>query len=150
MTIHFICRGNVFRSRMAEAYLNSLRVPSLQAISSGALAEKYAQVNIVIEKDTIDFLKHRGLGKFSKPRWEQLTQEHLRAGNVTVCMSRLVYKESRGIAELPANTIVWDVKDVGEVEPVPMNKLALARSYENTFHEIKKQVDSLVKLYHLA
>lgn len=39
-TIHFVCRGNNFRSRLAEAYLNSKKLPGIKVISSGIEAEK--------------------------------------------------------------------------------------------------------------
>ncbi len=38
MIIHFICRGNSFRSIIAEAYVNSLKFKNLKATSSGTTA----------------------------------------------------------------------------------------------------------------
>ena len=38
MIVHFICRGNAFRSIIAEAYLNSLKFENLKATSSGTAA----------------------------------------------------------------------------------------------------------------
>ena len=38
MIIHFICRGNSFRSIIAEAYLKSRRLDGLKVISSGTNA----------------------------------------------------------------------------------------------------------------
>jgi predicted protein tyrosine phosphatase len=35
MNIHFICRGNVLRSLIAETYLRSLELPNITVISSG-------------------------------------------------------------------------------------------------------------------
>ena len=35
MTIHFICTGNIYRSRLAEAYCASKRVAGLCVLSSG-------------------------------------------------------------------------------------------------------------------
>jgi len=36
--IHFICRGNSFRSIIAEAYLNSLEIKDSRVLSNGTTA----------------------------------------------------------------------------------------------------------------
>jgi protein-tyrosine-phosphatase len=42
MRVHFVCTGNLYRSRMAEAYLRSKAIPGLEVTSSGVLAEMQA------------------------------------------------------------------------------------------------------------
>jgi hypothetical protein len=60
MLIHFICRGNSFRSIIAEAYLNSLRIKGLRILSSGTAAASdkaknlayYAGIHLDCDGDT--------------------------------------------------------------------------------------------------
>ena len=145
MIIHFICRGNVFRSRMAEAYLNSLKITDIQAISSGALARQYAGENTIIEQDTISFLTKHGLEVFSKSHWNQLTQERVARADLTICMTPLVKEECQGVAELPGNTTTWNITDVGDEGATPQNKAELDDAYEQTFQKVTTKVDELIK-----
>ena len=39
--VHFVCNGNIFRSRLAEAYAKSLGLGQLEISSSGVVAANY-------------------------------------------------------------------------------------------------------------
>jgi protein-tyrosine-phosphatase len=46
INIHFVCRGNIYRSRLAEAYLKSFQNAAWGVSSSGIGATKHAKVHI--------------------------------------------------------------------------------------------------------
>ena len=66
MTIHFICTGNIYRSRLAEAYCASKGVPGLSVSSSG-IGTKLNR-GIPIASYAARVLSERGLEHFAARR----------------------------------------------------------------------------------
>lgn len=66
MIIHFICRGNAFRSVIAEAYLNSLELKCLSVLSSGTAATLYRARNLADHRITLELLEEHGIRDFAK------------------------------------------------------------------------------------
>jgi protein-tyrosine-phosphatase len=62
MRVHFICRGNVYRSRIAEAYLKSLELEGLEVLSSGTIARERSEFTKPIAESTLKFLCQNTLG----------------------------------------------------------------------------------------
>ena len=144
MTIHFICRGNSFRSFIAETYLRSLNLPNVKVISSGTVAAQYKELNKEPHEIVLQVLNHHGLSKFAKPNYaDQLTDELLAAGDVTICMNDLVLSEASKF-NLPADTIVWDISDIGEKERKPSATKTRTQLKEEAYQEITQKVDELV------
>src|SRR5689334_20458243 len=93
MTVHFICVGNNYRSRLADTYLKSLRLPDINVISSGIEAEKN-------EVGTVSWYAQRimqksGLVQFEKPLWQQTTKNLLKSGDLTIFFTQDVYDYCR-------------------------------------------------------
>jgi protein-tyrosine-phosphatase len=87
MIIHFICRGNVFRSIIAEAYANSLGVTGWSVLSSGTAGALDKAQNLVYHGTTLELLRRHGIGEFAKADYgDQLTQARLAGADITVCM----------------------------------------------------------------
>ena len=61
MIIHFMCRGNSFRSIIAEAYLNSFEIEDLSVLSSGATAASDKAGNLVYHRITLELLEKHGI-----------------------------------------------------------------------------------------
>ena len=59
MIIHFICRGNSFRSIIAEAYLNSLEIKDSRVLSSGTAAAPDKARNLAYYRMTLDLLENQ-------------------------------------------------------------------------------------------
>ena len=70
--IHFICRGNSFRSIIAEAYLNSLEVKGWSVLSSGTTAALDKARNLVYFGKTLALLEKHGIWEFAKPSLRDL------------------------------------------------------------------------------
>ena len=71
MTIHFIYTGNIYRSRLAEAYCASKSVPGLCVLSSGVGTKLNRGIHIAPYAARV--LSQRGLERFAAPSWQQTT-----------------------------------------------------------------------------
>jgi protein-tyrosine-phosphatase len=143
--IHFICRGNVYRSRMAEAYLKSLELPNIEVISSGTVAEREGQQNIQNQKDTLNILKRHGLDKHAKKHWAQLTQSLVKPDDITICMNQRVYDEASTFIKFPRVPIIWGINDLGEDGKLYETREEIDLFSEKKFQDIKVKVDELVR-----
>lgn len=142
--IHFICRGNSFRSIIAEAYLNSLGVAGLSVLSSGTTASNKAE-NLVYYLKTLEILGQHGIRDFAKADYgDQLTQARLAAADITVCMNQRVYDEGLHIAIFPGGTRIWSVADIGETGRIARTESEQLRYREEAYQEIVKNVDQLI------
>jgi protein-tyrosine-phosphatase len=66
MIIHFICRGNAFRSIIVEAYLNSLEIEDWNVLSSGTAAAPEKARNLTSYGKTLELLEEHGIREFAK------------------------------------------------------------------------------------
>ena len=86
--IHFICIGNVFRSRLAEAYLNSLNIKGVEVSSSGVRANHAFDGDISIF--VLPLLKREGLEPFISKKWIQTTLDIVQDKDLVVFMNEEV------------------------------------------------------------
>ncbi|MGH7241702.1 MAG: hypothetical protein ACREGB_05390 [Candidatus Saccharimonadales bacterium] len=152
MTIHFICRGNIFRSLIAETYLKSLQIPGITTLSSGTIADETRESNHTLgyTANTRELLARHKLTVHAKPSAEQLTQERLADNQLVICANQIAYDEAVAIARLPKSTIIWDVTDIGEGSRIA-NSASQRKLYEEeVFSEITGLVDELVRTHHLS
>jgi protein-tyrosine-phosphatase len=148
MIVHFICEGNTYRSRLAEAYLNSKQIPSIKSMSSGIKASRnllgpitwYAQR--IIEKEK--------LIPFQSINWQQTTKELLEQTDFTVFMQKEHYdycREKLGFAT--KNYEIWNIKDLNKFltfslgEPTA-TKIEKIKASDETYKIIKRKVDDLI------
>lgn len=140
MKIHFVCTGNTYRSRMAEAYLNSKQLPAIIVSSSGTHASE--NLNGPISWVAAWVLKKNSLTGFMSSHWTQTTVEILNkadkaifinADNYEFCKNELNYK---GV-----NYEIWNVLDI----PVGLNgDIKIMEKASETFKQIQEKVDELV------
>ena len=145
MIVHFICRGNAFRSIIAEAYLNSLKFKNLRAISSGTAAAADRARNLAAYTETLELLAKNDIREFAKTGYgDQLTPSRLAGAGVVICMNQRVYDECQRLVGLPAGTRVWSVADIGEVGRVPHTEDGKTRYREVAYLEIVVGISQLI------
>src|SRR5215469_4363395 len=145
MVIHFICRGNAFRSIIAEAYLNSLRINNLNVLSSGTAAASDRTRNLAYYENTLVLLGKHGIREYAKTDYgDQLTQSRLEAADIAVCMNQRVYAESLQWVIFSSRPRVWRVADIGEPGRISNVESVKELYREEAYQEIVENVDRLI------
>ena len=138
MKIHFVCTGNTFRSRLAEAYLKSKLTPNLEVTSSGVEADK--NLNGTICELTIKILIENNIESFASNYWTLTSASILEKQDLIVFMKQNHFDFC--INKLKAEIkkyIIWDINDIDtKKEDESLESFA-----QNTFSKIKEGVDEL-------
>ena len=144
MNVHFICRGNVLRSLIAETYLQSLHLKDIRVISSGTNVHWEDPKEQEYFANTLGVLDAHGIKAFAKPQPDQLTQERIDTNqDIVVLMNQRVVDEAKRIVTLPDTVYNWGIVDIGEGHRIDDSN---RESYEEEiYQEITEQVDSLVR-----
>jgi protein-tyrosine-phosphatase len=149
VVIHYVCLGNAFRSFIAETYTRSLAIEDVTAISSGVYASITKEQNAIYHKYVQQEIYKRGISQFAKDHYaDDLNNELLSAGDVTVCMNERVYNEASKRFELPADTLIWDVTNVNEKERIISTEADVPRYIAMAYDEIVRDVDALIATLH--
>jgi protein-tyrosine-phosphatase len=147
MNIHFICRGNILRSLVAETYLKSLNLKNLHVTSSGTNVNWEDETERKYFSNTLRLLNNHGIEAHVKDLPEQLTQSRIDNNDVTVCMNQRVVDEAGAIVKLPKDVINWNIVDIGEGHRIVEADKELY--LEEIYKEITDKVDKLVKAINL-
>jgi len=147
MLVHFVCTGNAYRSRLAEAYFNARATPGWRATSSGILAHR--NLNGPITWYAARIIQREGLVPFMSHTWQQTDTDVLRAADHVVFMTeehRAYCHEHYELGEKGAG--VWSVQDVDDVVmPEGANRsereAIIMRETERTYEKIVELVDQL-------
>jgi protein-tyrosine-phosphatase len=139
MRIHFICTGNIYRSRLAEAYCTFRCTAGTHVSSSGIGAGKNGDAPI--SPYAADVLNRFDLGSFASARWQRTTEDLVRASDVLVFMESEHLRFCENWIESDRQRVeVWEVEDVG---PIPESEIA--EKVERTFGVIRQRTDTLLE-----
>ncbi len=145
MVIQFICRGNAFRSIIAEAYMNSLKLPNVTVLSGGTCASLHRESNAENFSKTLALLQKHNINHYAKDHYaDDLNQGLLDKSDVVVCLNNIVYEEAISSFKLPDKTYVWDVTDLGEEGRIATTEAERESFFEDVYDEITKNIDELV------
>jgi protein-tyrosine-phosphatase len=138
MRIHFVCTGNIYRSRLAEAYCNSRDVPGIQVFSSGIRAG--LEEDVPISPYAADVLTRYGLSRYAAAGWQRTSAELVRASDVLVFMESEHHRFCEKWIEAMRQRIeVWEIEDVG-----PIDAVEIPNKVERTFGKIRQRIDTLL------
>lgn len=144
MVIHFICRGNAFRSIIAEAYLNSLKIPNLSVISSGTVASRHAHLNQEVFKDTMSLLKNHGIEKYSKDHFaDDTNQAVLDKSDLVIFLDETAHKEAAKEFRIPERYVVWKINDIQDENNPSGDLLNIQEIMTRKYNEITKNINNL-------
>jgi protein-tyrosine-phosphatase len=139
MIIHFVCTGNIYRSRLAEAYCKSKGVSGLDVMSSGI--QTILNGGLPIASYAADILRAYGLERFAVPSWQQTTAALVRASDVLVFMEREHYHFCKDWVDSSRQRFeIWQIPDVGS----EVGATEIMTKVEQAFATIRRQTDSLL------
>jgi protein-tyrosine-phosphatase len=142
MKIHFVCSGNTFRSRMAEAYLKSKNITLLEVSSSGIAAEMNS--NGPIAWYAMRIIKNNKLIDFMSNSWQQTTAELITGKDLLVFMKKSHHDFCKNLLSQGQKYLIWNIEDIeGLPEPALEKEIENIKESEKIFVCIKNMVDSL-------
>ena len=141
-TIHFICTGNIYRSRLAEAYCASYcalgHMAHIRVLSSGIAAGR--DRSDLISPYAAEVLSRYGLGSYAAPGWQRTTASLVQSSDVLVFMEAEHHSFCREWIEPARQRIeVWGIEDIGSLEPAK-----IPEEVERTFARIRQRTDALL------
>lgn len=149
MLIHFVCKGNTYRSRLAGTYLNSKQIPGLKAVSSGVGADQ--NINGIITWEAQRIIQNNKLIEFESHLWKETTKELLDQADLVVFMQQEYYEYCKDkLGFNGENFKIFNVKDFtdygfGDDFVSLEDDIERIKISEKTFEEIKGEVNALIK-----
>jgi len=143
MIIHFVCLGNVYRSRLAETYLNSKKIPNVTIISSGIDAATNG--NRPISWLTQRLFEVYKLVPFQKSMWTQTTKSLLDLADLTIFFDKKYYQYCVDNFQFNSkNYKIWEIADLDINVKEHIEKI---KKTEESFELIRQKVDSLIEFF---
>ena len=139
-TIHIVCTGNIYRSRLAEAYCASRGVAGVYVSSSGIGAGLNGDA--AISPYAAEVLARYGLTSYAAAHWQRTTESLVRASDVLVFMEAEHRRFCDNWIEPARQRLeVWGIEDIG-----PMDAAEIPHKVERTFEAIRQRTDALLKV----
>lgn len=150
INIHFVCRGNIYRSRIAEMYAKSLGHKNILFSSSGIVAADYSVNNKSVSPLALYIAKRHRLKTQDSLHRTQTTNTLLSKSDLIIFMQDDIYKDAaRKFSFHGLKSKAWRVQDWDEAARAQQLSLEDASVQhdlaEQAFIKIKKQVDKLIE-----
>lgn len=139
MNIHFICRGNTFRSRLAEDYIKSFGIPGIVISSSGIEGDLAEDGNITWYAKEI--LIKENLIQFDKNSWTLTSLKMLLESDIVIYMDNQVFEKARlkwGNRIDNKEHEVWNIPDIEILNSNTINKANII------YLQIKNNIDNFL------
>jgi protein-tyrosine-phosphatase len=145
--ILFVCTGNIYRSRLAEAYLRSKNLANVEVLSSGTQAS--IQHKGPMTWYSLRLMYRYGLLPFMAPSWRQTTEKDFNGVDVAIFMGKANYEYCQQNFSLPEKYEVWNLPDFDDRDLIgkPLNierEIEGIKMSEEVFSQIKEKIDKLV------
>jgi protein-tyrosine-phosphatase len=141
MKVHFVCTGNKFRSRLAEAYLNSKTIDGVEVSSSGIEAIK--DLNGPITWYAQRIIQKNRLVPFESMSWTQTTKEILEKKDWVIFVQQSHYDQCVQRFEFGGkNFEIWDIEDLNGLKGEAESR-KISRSGE-IYQKITQKVDDFI------
>lgn len=146
MIVHFICAGNIYRSRLAESYFNSKVTKGLTSFSSGLVAgeDLIGPISWLAER----IIQKNNLAKYMSFSFQKTSKELLDKADYTIFMEEYMLdfcKEEFGYNSQDYE--IWNIPDLilipGVIEEFAKDVEKIKVS-EKTFEDIKQKVNNLI------
>lgn len=147
--IHFVCTGNTFRSRLAEALLKSNEIKNIEVSSSGVDAKADYDGPITWYGSRLAY--RYGLLPFLKPYWTNTTAELLNAADLVIFMSKTHCEHCLHTLKSTIKSYeIWDIPDIADLVPggttySHKDDLAYIDASEIIFVSIQTKMNDLVE-----
>ncbi len=146
MIVHFICAGNVYRSRLAESYFNSKSLQDFTCFSSGVVAgqDLIGPISWVAER----LIQKNNLAQHMSFSFQKTSKELLQKADFTIFMEDYMYefcKKEFGYGS--QNYEIWNIPDLILISETFENfekDVEKIRVSEETFEKIKQKVEDLI------
>lgn len=137
-TVHFICTGNVYRSRLAEAYCISKGIRGVRVFSSGIAAGRDGDA--AISPYAAEVLAKYDLQSYASRYWQRTTAALVRSSDHLVFMELEHHHFCEQWIEPARQRVeVWGIADIGLLEAQ-----RIATKVESTFEIIRQRTDALL------
>lgn len=150
INIHFVCTGNIFRSRLAEAYLKSKKFTDILISSSGTHAKTHHKGSISWYAQRLLF-RYKLIPYMSK-MWVETSAKLLLEANIIIFIDKSNYDYCQNAFGINTKYEIWNLIDFDDSD-LNNKKLDLKKESEyimlseKIFQQIKDNVDKLIKKY---
>jgi protein-tyrosine-phosphatase len=145
MKIHYICKANVFRSRIAEAYTNAKQLPDILCSSSGFDAGNNDAGDVCWEFELLAEI--HTLVPFMSRTWQKTQLMFLQDADIVIYLDDNVYTAVKGMYPTidEKQHEIWDITDLPDLTSDDETEILyhIQKSKED-FVAITKKVDMLL------
>ena len=152
MHIHFVCSGNTFRSRLAEAYLKSKKIKGFDVSSSGVRAHENR--NGPITWYGARLMKRHALVSYMSNSWTHTTPKQLQDADIVIFMDKKHHHHSRRDLGFTGKRYqIWNIPDLddlgfhGETSNKEEEERNRMRASEQVYQKIKHKVDAFASTF---